>query len=212
MTPKSYIVNLTSPWRILALLTSTIGLFGLLLYPSQFILNGLIGAIIALTISIILFIVLKRKAVRQTTIGLNKRDIVLSTKSISFKDIEYYKTHRIRGAGLKLKLMNGETIHLSSNENFCDSSEFIRFVNDFETTVSEIPEIRKVNSFGETKFGLYFAIATTTFLGAGIAYQIFTETEIVPIKLSLIIVSLTTMWSGIEIKKHLPTMAKDHPA
>jgi hypothetical protein len=208
MTPKSYIVNLTSPWRLLALLTSIIGFFGLMLCTSQFILNGQIGGIIALTISIILFVVLKRKAVRQTTIGLNKRDIVLPNKSISFKDIEYYKTHRMRGAGLKLKLMNGETVHLSSNANFCNSSEFIRFVNDFENTVSEIPEIRKVYSFGETKFGLYFAIGTTTFLGVAIAYQLFTETEIIPTKIPMIIVALTAMWSGIEIKKHLPTRAK----
>ncbi len=132
---------------------------------------------------------------------LGKNQILIGDKPVVFSDISKYKIHRMRGAGLKLRMKNGKIFRLSSNDNFCDSYEFIRFVNAFENKVINYPEIRKVKTFGETKFGLYFAISLTFLVGIAIIFKKINGEDIEFVRLAIVLVVLTSMWSGIEIKK-----------
>lgn len=197
MTTKTYKVHLTKPWQLLALVFSSIGLF----FFTNFILQrfdlDLIGATLALLFSITYFFIVKKLIVLKTELRLSKNEIVLGDKSLKLEDISVYKTHKMRGAGLKLKMTNGKTFRLSSNDNFCNSDEFARFVYDFENEVIGKPGIRQVKSFGQTKFGLYFAISSTI-LAIVISFQV---DDLEFSRLAMVLVALTTLWSGIEIKK-----------
>jgi hypothetical protein len=161
-----------------------------------------ISVFIAFGIAILLFYFMKNRAIRRSRLGLSKTEITLSSTTIDFKEIELYKTHRVRGAGLKIKLRSGQTVRLSSNDNLCDSIGFVEFVIDFEERVNDWPEIRKVKSFGETKFGLWFAITSTVLLAAAVMWRFVIGSDIYTALLPTILVALLTFWSGIEIRKY----------
>jgi hypothetical protein len=201
MTTETYIVNLTKPWQLLTLTISSIGL----LFMTHFALKtfdlGLIGFFLSLLISVTFFFILKKRLIYKTELGLNKNQVSIGDKSFDLKDIVKYKTHRMKGAGLVLKLTNDRTYRLSSNDNFCDSHEFVKFLNDFENMVSDKSEIQKGMSFGETKFGFYFAICSTLFLITAIIFQTVTGKYLEFSGIAMMLVALTTLWSGIEIKK-----------
>jgi hypothetical protein len=99
-------------------------------------------------------------------------------------------------------LRSGQTVRLSSNDNLCDSIGFVEFVIDFEERVNDWPEIRKVKSFGETKFGLWFAITSTVLLAAAVMWRFVIGSDIYTALLPTILVALLTFWSGIEIRKY----------
>jgi predicted membrane metal-binding protein len=201
MTPKNYNAQLTNPWRLLFLAISSVGIFIVAYLILKIFVPSLFGLISSILVAIVYFIFLKKRLIQKNKLGISKTQIFLKNEQIAFKDIEKYKIHRMRGAGLKIKIKKGKMIRLSSNDNFCDSDEFVRFVNDFENQVSEIPEIRKVKSFGESRFGLYFAITSTVLFVGVIIYKRIINEEFEYSNLGTMLVALSTMWSGIEIKK-----------
>ena len=201
MTPRTYTVNLTDPWRLILFMS----ICGLVFFSPIFILRpfglGLLGAILALPLSVSTFFLLKRMFVIETEIGLGKKYILLKGMKIYFNDLKSYKTHRMRGAGLRLKLNSGKTIRLSSNDNFCDSDEFVQFTYDFEERISNEPTVEKIKSFGQTKFGLYFAISSTILIGTAIIIKTMNGEDLILSRLAGTLVVLTSIWSGIEIRK-----------
>ncbi len=201
MTPKTYKVNLTNPWKLLFLLFSSVGLFFLVLFILVKFDLEVLGVTLALICSITYYFLLKKRIPQKTEIGISNNEIVLVNRRIALSEISSYQIHRMRGAGLKLKMKDGKSIRLSSNNNFCDSEGFVQFVNDFEKRALEFPEISKVRSLAETRLGLYFAIATTILFIVGLVYGMLFDKEFSYSRFGLMLVALSTLWSGIEIKK-----------
>lgn len=205
MTTNIYKVNLTKPWQLLALGLSSIGVLALTFVVLQKLELGLMSLVIAVLISIFYFYILKKRIILKKEIGLSNNEILLSDQILKFEDISSYKIHRMRGAGLKLKLKDGKVYRLSSNGNFCKSDEFVRFVNDFESKVIDKPKIKKIKTFGETKFGFYFAICSTLSFISVLIFKMVTGQNLELSKIGLILGSLSTLWSGINVRKILAT-------
>ena len=157
-----------------------------------------LGAII---LSLISFFALKNSLIIRTRIELNDRQFLVEDKIIDFDDIEYYKIHRMKGAGLTIKLKNGKTHRLSSNENFSDSKEFVRFINDLEDDVFSRLEIRKKKTFGETKFGFFFALISTLIFLYMFIYKLKNGGSFEITSFGLLIITMLTRWSGIDVNK-----------
>ncbi len=203
MEPKNYKVQLTKSWQLLGLMLSFIGIFVFSIFLSQKLDLGILGAVLSMLISVGYFFILKKRLIHTSVLRLCKNEIVIGGNPIYFKHILNYKAHRAKGAGLKLRMKDGKILWLSSNDNFCDAGEFVRFVNDFEIRVSRIPEIIKVKSFGETKWGLYLAVSSTALLTV-VIFLLPTRGEHFEFSIiGMLLVSLTTLWSGIEIRKRL---------
>ncbi|ARN78743.1 hypothetical protein BST97_12480 [Nonlabens spongiae] len=134
---------------------------------------------------------------------LGKNKIEIDNKAFYYDDFTSYKTHRFSGVSLKLKLKSGKTLPLTCNDNFCDSLPLSKFVDDFEKRATDHPHIKKIKSFGERKIGLYISIVLTVLLFLSLGYQLIYNEEMTLSSLfSLLLVSLTALWSGIEIKSY----------
>lgn len=203
MPLKTYKVQLTKPWQLLTFMLSSIGIFFLANFIFQKLDLELFGVVLSLLVSVIYFFVLRKGLIHTNELYLGENEVFLGDISISFQNIVNYKTHGMKGAGLKLRMKDGKIIRLSSNDNFCNAGEFVRFVNDFERRVGRIPEITKVKSFGETNWGLYLAIFSTALLIVVIFLPPYRGEHFEFSLIGMSLVSLTTLWSGIEIRKTL---------
>ena len=206
----TYSVELTKPEKILVLIISSLGFLFLSIFLFDWLQFGNVGIIVSIIIAIIYFILVRKLLIKKVLLVIDKNKIIIDNKSIYLENIVQYKAHKMGGAGIFFKLQNGESIKLSANDNFCSADGLTDFIKQFEKIVINQKGIQKVHSFGETKFGLFFSLSVTFLLILGIVYRLISGPNIQFSQLMLVVVALSILWSGIEIKKHLPTKAKLH--
>lgn len=201
-TGKKYNTKLTRPWELLLLMIASVGVFILTNYCFQLFNAGLAGYLIALIPAALFFyFVLRKYLVRKTEIRLSKSEIMIADRCVKLEDIQSYKYHRMRGAGLKMKLKNGKNLRLSSNEYFCDSSEFVRFIYDFQKRIQDYPNIMWKKTFFQTKTGYYIALVLSGLTIFTLLYQMIFGTGVNLSRDILLLVGFSGMWSGIDRKE-----------
>ena len=198
-------VKYTKPIELLFLMVSSIALFIVTIYILNRTINtGYLKIILAISIPVIYFIIIKKYfIVKETDFELTKNQLKWDNKSIEFENIEYYKIHWLKGAGIKFKLKNVKVVILSSNENFCDSEKFVQLCHKIDINLRKLNDnkiIRK-NSFFETKNGYYFAIIMSFLVVLAIVFKVITKGELNIGNLGVILFSLGTIWSGVTWKR-----------
>jgi hypothetical protein len=199
-------VKYTRPYELIFLLVSTVAVLFLAIFLLNRVINiGLIKGLISLIVAVIYFKAIKKRfVVKMSNFKLTSDRLKWDNNKIDFKSIEYYKIHWIRGAGIKFKLKSGKTIHISSNESFCDSENFVRLckVIDYELKKFNNNQIIRKKSLFETKKGYYYAVIMTVILVIITMYKILTKDKFNFQNIVLVIVSFGAMWSGVRwIKK-----------
>lgn len=122
---------------------------------------GLIKGILALVIAKIFFYIFKKKfIVKVSDFELTSNKLEWNNKNVDFKNLEYYKIHWMKGAGIKFKLKNGKTLRISSNDSFCNSEQFVNLCHNIYSKLLNYNngQIERKKSFFESKEGYYFAV------------------------------------------------------
>lgn len=202
MTGKKYDVAVTESWKIFLLFASVVLFFFSSNFLFQLLELSFWGTLISIALSVALYYLCKKLTIQNKVLFLSKNKIEIDHKAYFYDDLISYKTQRFSGVSLKLKSKGGKTFSITCNDNFCDSLPLSRFVDDFEKRATDHPHIKKIKSFGERKTGLYISIVLTVLLCLSLGYQlIYNDEPILSSQSSLLLVSLTILWSGIEIKK-----------
>ena len=198
-------VKYTKPFELFFLIVSTITLFiGTIFILNRLISTGFLKFILALSIAVIYFLLIKIYfIVKETDFELTENQLKWDNESIEFENIEYYKIHWLKGAGIKFKLKNGKVVRLSSNENFCDSEKFVNLCHKIDNNLRKFNDnkILRKNSFFETKNGYYIAIIISFLVVLAIVFKIITKGELNIGNLGIILFSLGTIWSGVTWKR-----------
>ncbi|WMI68235.1 hypothetical protein [Mangrovimonas sp. YM274] len=197
-------VKYTKPTELLVLLFPTAFVFYFTIKILNEFLNGsTLKLVIGLLVSIIYFVAIKKLIIKSTDFKLTSNRLEWNNEKIEFENVESYKIHWSKGAGLKLTLTNGTTKRLSSNSNFCNSDKFVELMRDLDKALvsHNKGKIKRQDSIMETKFGLYLAIVLTTIIVVVTAYSLIENRKINLSNISLITVCLVTIWSGVVIKK-----------
>jgi hypothetical protein len=198
-------VEYTSPFELLFLLVSTVAVFSAIVFVLNRIVSfGLLKGTLAFVFAGIYFYILKRKfIVKVSDFELKSNQLKWDNKNIDFKDIECYKIHWMKGAGIKFKFKNGKTLRISSNDNFCNSEQFVNLCQDIDSKLLKYNngQIERKKSFFESKQGYYFAVIISTLFVVGAIYKSFSDEKINIGNLALILVSLGIVWSGVKWKR-----------
>ncbi|TVZ47484.1 hypothetical protein [Olleya sp. Hel_I_94] len=198
-------VEYTKSFELLFLLASTVAVFFGMIFLLNRIMNfGLIKGILAIVIAGIYFVLIKKKfIVKVSDFELKSNQLEWNDKIIDFKNIEYYKIHWMKGAGIKFKLKNGKTLRISSNDNFCNSEQFVNLCHNIDSKLLKYNngQIIRKKSFLETKQGYYFAVVMTILIVIGTVYKLFTDEKINIQNFAMILVSLGIIWSGVKWKR-----------
>ena len=198
-------VKYTKPIEILFLLVSTITLLiGTLFFLNSFISIVYLKFLLALPFAMVYFNLIKiHFVVKETDFELSANQLKWDNENIEFENIEYYKIHWLKGAGIKFKLKNGKVVRISSNENFCDSGQFVNLCQKIEAHLKNFNEnkLLRKHSFFETKNGYYFAILMSFLAVLAVVFKIFSKNEWNISSLGLIIFSLGIIWSGVTWKR-----------
>ena len=197
-------VKHTKPTELLVLLFSTVLIFYVVVKTlNEFSNDSLLKLIIALLVSVIYFLTFKKLIVKSTDFKLTSNRLEWNNEKIDFENVESYKIHWLKGAGIKLTLNDGTIKRLSSNSNFCNSDKFIELTKDLDNVLTSYNngKIRRQDSLMEMKFGLYLAIVLTAIVITITAYYLIVDRKINLSNLSLLIAGLVTIWSGVIIKK-----------
>jgi hypothetical protein len=198
-------VEYTKPFELLLLFALTILVFSGMIFLLNRILDfGLIKGILALVVAGIFFYIFKNKfIVKVSDFELTSNKLEWNKKSVDFKNLEYYKIHWMKGAGIKFKLKNGKTLRISSNDNFCNSEQFVNLCHNIDSKLLKYNngQIIRKKSFFETKQGYYFAVVMSIIFVIGTVYKLFTDEKINIQNLAMILVSLGIIWSGVKWKR-----------
>jgi len=198
-------VKYAKPFELLFLMISTITLFiGIIIIFNKISSIGFPRYIVALSFAIIYFLLIKKYfIIKESDFELTKNQLKWENKTIDFANIDYYKIHWLKGAGIKFKLKDGKVIRISSNENFCDTEKFVDLCHKIENNLSQFNEnsIVRKQSFFETRNGYYFAIVMSCVAFFAIVCKFFTKDEVNIASLGLILISLGTIWSGVKWKR-----------
>lgn len=198
-------VEYTSPFELLFLLVSTVAVFSAIVFLLNRIVSfGLLKGILALVLAGIYFYILKKKfIVKISDFELKSNQLKWDNKNIDFSDLEYYKIHWMKGAGIKFKFKNGKTLRISSNDNFCNSEQFVNLCQDIDSKLLKYNngQIERKKSFFESKQGYYFAVIISILFVVGAIYKSFSDEKINVGNLALILVSLGIVWSGVKWKR-----------
>ncbi|WP_420553764.1 hypothetical protein [Tenacibaculum aiptasiae] len=198
-------VEHTKPYQLFFLLVSTVGVFALVIFFLNKIMElGLLKLILAVIIAWIYFIFLKKKfIVKKSDFYLRNNKLEWDTKKVIFSDIKSYKIHWLKGAGLKIKLKNGKTIRLSSNDNFCNSNKFVNLCRNIDSKLLKYKkgQVVREKTFFETKKGYYFAVIVTVLIVIITIHKLFTDGNFDTESIGLLMVSLGTIWSGVRWNK-----------
>ena len=198
-------VEYTKPFELLFLFASTLLVFSGMIFLLNRIMNfGLIKGILALVIAGIFFYIFKKKfIVKVSDFELTSNKLEWNNKSVDFKNLEYYKIHWMKGAGIKFKLKNGKTLRISSNDNFCDSEPFVNLCHNIDSKLLNFNngQIIRKKSFFESKQGFYFAVILSVLFVIGTIYKSFTDEKFNFGNIALILVSLGIIWSGVKWKR-----------
>jgi len=198
-------VEYTKPFELLFLFASTLLVFSGMIFLLNRILDfGLIKGILALVIAGIFFYIFKKKfIVKVSDFELTSNKLEWNNKSVDFKNLEYYKIHWMKGAGIKFKFKNGKTLRISSNDNFCNSEMFVNLCHNIDSKLSKYNngQIERKKSFFESKQGYYFAVIMSVLFVIGTIYKSFTDEKFNFGNFALILVSLGIVWSGVKWKR-----------
>ena len=198
-------VEYTSPFELFFLFVSTVAVFSAIVFVLNRIVSfGLLKGTLAFVLAGIYFYILKKKLiVKVSDFELKSNQLKWDNKNIDFKDIEYYKIHWMKGAGIKFKFKNGKTLQISSNDNFCNSEQFVNLCQDIDSKLLKYNngQIERKKSFFESKQGYYFAVIISTLFVVGAIYKSFSDEKINIGNLALILVSLGIVWSGVKWKR-----------
>ncbi|MET2985640.1 hypothetical protein [Aureibaculum conchae] len=198
-------VEYTKPFELLLLFTSTLLVFSGMLFLLNRIMDfGLIKGILALVIAGLFFYIFKKKfIVKISDFELTSNRLEWNNKSVDFKNLEYYKIHWMKGAGIKFKLKNGKKLRISSNDNFCNSEQFVSLCQNIDSkllTYNNGQIIRK-KSFFESKQGYYFTVIMSVLFIIGTIFKSITDEKFNFGNITLIFVSLAIVWSGVKWKR-----------
>jgi hypothetical protein len=198
-------VEYSRPFELLLLFALTILVFSGMIFLLNRILDfGLIKGILALVVAGIFFYIFKNKfIVKVSDFELTLNKLEWNKKSVDFKNLEYYKIHWMLGAGIKFKLKNGKTLRISSNDNFCNSEQFVNLCHNIDSKLLKFNngQIIRKKSFFETKQGYYFAVIMTILFVIVTVYKLFTDEKINIQNFAMILVSLRIIWSGVKWKR-----------
>ncbi|WP_336128557.1 hypothetical protein [Mesoflavibacter sp. CH_XMU1422-2] len=198
-------VEYTNPFELLFLLGSTVAIFSVIIFVLNRVMSfGLIKGILAFVLAGIYFYILKKKfIVKISDFELKSNQLEWDNKNVNFNDLEYYKIHWIKGAGIKFKFKNGKTLRISSNDNFCNSEQFVNLCQNIDSKLLKYNKwhIERKRSFFESKQGYYFAVIMSIFCVIGTIYKSLTDKKINIENFALILVSLGIIWSGVKWKR-----------
>ncbi|WP_040756523.1 hypothetical protein, partial [Winogradskyella psychrotolerans] len=198
-------VEYTNQFELLFLLGSTVAVFsGIIFVLNRIISLGLLKGILAFVLAGIYFYLLKKKfIVKVSDFELTSNQLEWNNKNVDFKNLEYYKIHWMKGAGIKFKLKNGKTVRLSSNDNFCNSEKFVNLCHNIDSKLLKYNngQIERKKSFFESKQGYYFAVIMSILFVIGTIYKSFTDEKFNFGNFALILVSLGMVWSGVKWKR-----------
>ena len=198
-------VEYTNPFELLFLLGSTLAIFSAIIIVLNRVMSfGLIKGILAFVLAGIYFYILKKKfIVKISDFELKSNQLEWDNKNVNFNDLEYYKIHWIKGAGIKFKFKNGNTLRISSNDNFCNSEQFVNLCQNIDSKLLKYNkgQIERKRSFFESKQGYYFAVIMSIFCVIGTIYKSLTDKKINIENFALILVSLGIIWSGVKWKR-----------
>ena len=198
-------VEYTNPFKLLFLLGSTVAIFSVIIFVLNRVMSfGLIKGILAFVLAGIYFYILKKKfIVKISDFELKSNQLEWDNKNVNFNDLEYYKIHWIKGAGIKFKFKNGNTLRISSNENFCNSEQFVNLCQNIDSKLLKYNkgQIERKRSFFESKQGYYFAVIMSILCVIGTIYKSLTDKKINIENFALILVSLGIIWSGVKRKR-----------
>ena len=198
-------VEYTNPFELLFLLSSTVAIFSVIIFVLNRVMSfGLIKGILAFVLAGIYFYILKKKfIVKISDFELKSNQLVWDNKNVNFNDLEYYKIHWIKGAGIKFKFKNGNTLRISSNDNFCNSEQFVNLCQNIDSKLLKYNkgQIERKRSFFESKQGYYFAVIMSILCVIGTIYKSLTDKKINIENFALILVSLGIIWSGVKRKR-----------
>lgn len=198
-------VEYTNPFELLFLLGSTVAIFSVIIFVLNRVMSfGLIKGILAFVLAGIYFYILKKKfIVKISDFELKSNQLEWDNKNVNFNDLEYYKIHWIKGAGIKFKFKNGNTLRISSNDNFCNSEQFVNLCQNIDSKLLKYNKgkIERKRSFFESKQGYYFAVIMSILCVIGTIYKSLTDKKINIENFALILVSLGIIWSGVKWKR-----------
>ena len=198
-------VEYTNPFELLFLLGSTVAIFSVIIFVLNRVMSfGLIKGILAFVLAGIYFYILKKKfIVKISDFELKSNQLEWDNKNVNFNDLEYYKIHWIKGAGIKFKFKNGNTLRISSNDNFCNSEQFVNLCQNIDSKLLKYNkgQIERKRSFFESKQGYYFAVIMSILCVIGTIYKSLTDKKINIENFALILVSLGIIWSGVKWKR-----------
>jgi hypothetical protein len=198
-------VRYTKPIELIFLLISTMAiLFGILILSDKTMSVTIVHVLVALIVAGIYFIMLKKKYIVKTVdFKLSTDRLEWNTNRIEFRNIDSYKIHWMKGAGIKFKLKNGEVKRLSANSNFCNAEKFVALCQEMDSKLSKFNnnQITRKASFYETKQGFYFAATMTVLLFIGFIVKMFRDDDFSAGNILLVTVLLGAMWSGVRYVK-----------
>jgi hypothetical protein len=197
-------VENTKPFVILMFLLALILIFCISIKLQLFFFTKIISILSSIIITVVSFFLLKKRVVNVSSFVLYNDKIKCNNVLINFDEIKSFKTHFMKGAGLKLNLKNGDTIRFSSNDNFCNSDKFVDFCLKLNKKLSKFKDgvIIKKKPFVETKIWYYFLISMTILVVGIFIHSIITGKKLRTGTLGLMIAGLATLWSSYKVSKN----------
>ena len=196
-------VKHSNPISLFALLiTSIILIFIATRIINHYVIKGVNSFIISIVLSILYFFIGLKYIIKKTDFRVYSDRVEYNDKKIYFNNVKSYKIHWIKGVHLKMKLKNGKVIRISSNSNFYNAKPFVSFCKNLNHKLEKTDGVVKQKPFFESKYGYYLTITLTLLVIGIIVYELFTGFNIKKIKLALMLVGLSGIWSQVNYKRN----------
>lgn len=198
--------------KALYLVLSCILIFAILFFVLIKVLNPIFTFSISALSVFIFYKSLKNRFVSISDFRIDNEKIDFGNRIVNFEDILHYRTEFINGAVLNIKLKSGKKINLSSNNYICKTAIFENFCKSLERRIDSLENLnieRKKSSY-ESKAFFYFTVIFTIIAISSILYSIFSEKKIKIQTLGLILLGLSTMWTGILNRRNINSKKDIH--
>lgn len=198
--------------KALYLVLSCILIFGILFLILIKVLNPIFVFSISFLSAFIFYKSLKHRFVSISDFRIDDEKIDFGNRIVKFEDILHYRTEFINGAVLNIKLKSGKRINLSSNNHICKTSIFENFCKSLERRINALENlnIERKRSAYESKVYFYFTVVFTIIAISAILFSIFSGKKMKFQTLGLILLGLSTMWTGILNRKIINSKKNTH--
>jgi len=204
-TYKKLSFEYTRPLVVFLLVFASIGIIiAVTLLLNSFLEDTLPKLLISMTAAIAFFLSFRKRVKAQGSAHFQKDMIILKLRGKSYEfnasQVLDYKRDYYNGIVFTLSLKTGERIRMVANDNFCDTSEFEIFIEEFEDYVSHLSleegvSIERKPSFLERKWVLGALVLFTMAVMGALIYA--AKTKSGNLSLLLIAVSvLLSMWAA----------------